>query len=201
MAKKGNKKNKNKNKQSPQGQSSGQPPRETDRLIQQQSVSSSQGQSSASASQTSGVASSPSPNATVGRVQPEYMSLEAHKHIQNYLRSQGKTSLNQEDLNAVLRLSQHLRVFGLLSAVGYINQSNDQEGKVRERTVPVWSSLLGDLLRESIEPEKSLESHELMENVVTMSKNKSQQYLAKWRRSIVLANHWNFWARAYKEEE
>ena len=89
----------------------------------------------------------PNPTPSSLRVQPEQMSLTAHGHIQKYLKSEGKEHLEQEDLNAVLRLSQHLRIFGLLSAVGYINQSNDQEGKVRLRTVPVWKSLFGTVNR------------------------------------------------------
>jgi hypothetical protein len=56
------------------------------------------------------------------RVQPEQMSLDAYGHIQKYLEICNKAKLDKEDLTAVLRLSQHLRVFGLLSAVGYVNQ-------------------------------------------------------------------------------
>jgi len=100
-----------------------------------------------------------------------------------------------DDLTAVLRLSQHLRVFGLLSAVGYVNQSNDQNGKIRERTVPVWESLLGQLIDEKNPPKRK----DLMEAVVKMAKTDPDLYLETWRRSLVLANHWNFWARAYQE--
>lgn len=98
-------------------------------------------------------------------VRPEHISLLAYKHIQQYIKSQGKQSLSQEDLNAVLRLSQHLRVFGLLSAIGYVNQSNAQEGKVRQRTVPVWTSLLGQLVNEN----NSLDSRELMQRIQTLA--------------------------------
>ncbi|PSO72039.1 MAG: hypothetical protein BRC40_10650 [Cyanobacteria bacterium QH_8_48_120] len=133
---------------------------------------------------------------TSPRVQPEQTSLDAHQHIQQYLKSCGKASLEQEDLNAVLRLSQHLRVFGLVSAVGYINQSNHQQGRVRERTVPVWQSLLGQLLV----PDNPPEGKELMEKVIEMSGNYPSQYIAIWRQSLILSNHWNFWARAYQEE-
>ena len=128
-------------------------------------------------------------------IQPEQISLDAHQHIQNYLKNSEKTSLDKEDLNAILRLSQHLRVFGLLSAVGYINQSNEQEGKVRKRTVPVWKSLLGQLL----EVETPIKEKNLMEKVVKMSKETPRQYMATWRKSLILTNHWNFWARAYAE--
>jgi len=126
-------------------------------------------------------------------VRPEHISLLAYKHIQQYIKSQGKQSLSQEDLNAVLRLSQHLRVFGLLSAIGYVNQSNAQEGKVRQRTVPVWTSLLGQLVNEN----NSLDSRELMQRIQTLASDQPAEYLALWRKALVLSNHWNFWARAY----
>lgn len=125
-------------------------------------------------------------------INPEYMSLAAHQHITNYL--QGK-SMEDEDLNAVLRLSQHLRVFGLLSAVGYLNQTNAQEGKVRLRTGPVWEALLGQMIDE----EQPLKQKALMKAVVEMAQNQPNEYLLAWRRSLVLAQHWNFWARAYKK--
>lgn len=130
------------------------------------------------------------------QVLPEQMSLSAHQHIQTYLQGYRKQKLDKNDLNAVLRLSQHLRVFGLLSAVGYLNQSNAQGGEVRERTVPVWESLLSQMIDEDKPPQKK----ELMEKVVDMSRNQPQQYMAAWRRSLILANHWNFWARAYQED-
>jgi hypothetical protein len=122
-------------------------------------------------------------------INPEQMSLSAHAHIQQY-----KKVLEEDDLTAVLRLSQHLRVFGLLSAVGYINQKNDQGGKIRERTVPVWESLLGQLIDEKNPPKRQ----DLMKEVVQMAKDNPAEYMATWRRSLVLAQHWNFWARAYK---
>jgi glucan phosphorylase len=125
-------------------------------------------------------------------VQPEQMSLSAHQHIQNL---KGNSALAGDDLTAVLRLSQHLRVFGLLSAVGYVNQSNAQEGEVRKRTAPVWESLLGQLLDEKTPPKRV----DLMNQVVEMAKNEPALYMETWRRSLVLANHWNFWARAYQE--
>ena len=124
------------------------------------------------------------------------MSLDAYGHIQKYLKTCSKTKLDKEDLTAVLRLSQHLRVFGLLSAVGYVNQSNAQEGKVRERTVPVWQSLLGQLLDKDNPPT----GRQLMEKVVEMTKNEPSRYMATWRSSLSLANYWNFWARAYQED-
>lgn len=126
-------------------------------------------------------------------VNPEQTSLTAHYHIQKYLND--KPKLAEDDLTAVLRLSQHLRVFGLLSAVGYVNQSNDQNGRVRQRTVPVWEALLGQLINEQNPPDRQ----GLMEQVVTMARHEPEKYMATWRRSLVLAQHWNFWARAYKE--
>jgi hypothetical protein len=128
-------------------------------------------------------------------LQPEQLSLTAHKHIQAYLHRRHQTTFSEKDLTAVLRLSQHLRVFGLLSAAGYVNQSNDQGGEVRERTVPVWESLLGQLLNEENPPSRT----QLMGQILQMANQEPKQYMALWRRALVLANHWNFWARAYKE--
>ncbi len=128
-------------------------------------------------------------------IKPEQMSLAAHSHIQKILNNQ---TLTAEDINAVYRLSQHLRTFGLLSAVGYINQSpNKTEGKVRERTLPIWKSLLAQLLNqaEDIEPKK------LMDTVINYANNRSDVYMLQWRRSLELSQHWNFWARAYKSED
>ncbi|ACB49707.1 hypothetical protein cce_0356 [Crocosphaera subtropica ATCC 51142] len=130
------------------------------------------------------------------KVQPEQMSLFAHAAIQVYIEKKGEKSLDKEDLNAVLRLSQHLRIFGLLSAVGYINQTNEQEGKVRKRTVPVWHCLLGYL----IAPSENLDTKDLMEKVINLTKNEPQQYMSMWRKSLLLAPHWNFWARAYSKD-
>ena len=56
-------------------------------------------------------------------VLPEQMSLNAHEHIQMYLQKYSKRKLDKNDLTAVLRLSQHLRVFGLLSAVVMVHPS------------------------------------------------------------------------------
>ena len=130
-------------------------------------------------------------------IKPEQMSLSACQHIQNYVEKHCKKQLDKNDLNAVLRLSQHLRVFGLLSAVGYINQSNDQQGEVRKRTVPVWSCLLGQIILNNQSPNKK----ELMEAVQQMADKQPNQYMTAWRKAMILANHWNFWARAYAGEE
>lgn len=131
-------------------------------------------------------------------VLPEQMSLSAHEHIQKYLRKYNKQKLDKNDLTAVLRLSQHLRVFGLLSAVGYLNQANAQGGEVRERTVPVWESLLGQMV--VVDKNKPPNKEELMTQIVEMTRNQPQEYMLTWRKSLLLANHWNFWARAYQED-
>ncbi len=147
-------------------------------------------------------ATPPTPSASIDtnvgsfQVLPEQMSLSAHQQIQTYLRNYHKQRLDKNDLTAVLRLSQHLRVFGLLSAVGYVNQSNAQGGEVRSRTVPVWESLLGQMIDEANPPERE----RLMEAVLQMTKNQPQHYMTTWRKSLMLANHWNFWARAYQED-
>jgi hypothetical protein len=127
-------------------------------------------------------------------VKPEQISLSAHKHIQNYLGKNGLDGLSANDLSAVMRLSQHLRVFGLLSATGYINQSNAREGEVRKRTVPVWSILLGQLMGES-DPKK------LMQKTETIARENPHQYMAIWQRALLLSNYWNFWARAYQLDQ
>jgi hypothetical protein len=129
------------------------------------------------------------------RIIPEQMSLSACKHIKAYMGD--RTELNKNELNAVLRLSQHLRVFGLLSATGYVNQENAQQGEVRQRTVPVWSSLLGQLIDEDNPPNR----RQLMERVKDMAKDRPTEYMMNWRRSLILANHWNFWAKAYAGDE
>lgn len=130
------------------------------------------------------------------QVMPEQMSLNAHQHIQIYLKNHHKQKLDKNDVTAVLRLSQHLRVFGLLSAVGYVNQSNAQGGEVRERTVPIWECLLAQMIDETNPKSRD----QLMDTIVQMTRSQPQQYMATWRRSLILANYWNFWARAYQEE-
>ncbi|MDB9536655.1 hypothetical protein PN451_12600 [Dolichospermum planctonicum CS-1226] len=131
-------------------------------------------------------------------VLPEKMSLFAHEHIQKYLQKYKKQKLDKNDLTAVLRLSQHLRVFGLLSAVGYLNQANAQGGEVRERTVPVWESLLGQMV--AVDKNQPPNKEQLMRQIVEMTGRQPQEYILTWRKSLLLANHWNFWARAYQED-
>lgn len=129
-------------------------------------------------------------------VQPEQTSLLAHHHIQTYLAAHHQQQLTKNDLTAVLRLSQHLRVFGLLSAVAYVNQANAQGGEVRERTVPVWESLLGQFMEQN-----PVNRADLMAAVITLANNHPQDYMAKWRKVLNLSRHWNFWARAYVQQE
>lgn len=129
-------------------------------------------------------------------VLPEQMSLTAHEHIQTYLKKSAKQKLDKNDVTAILRLSQHLRIFGLLSAVGYLNQANAQGGEVRERTVPVWESLLGQMIDKDNLPNKE----DLMTKIVEMTRDQPQEYMLFWRKSLLLANHWNFWSRAYQED-
>ncbi len=124
-------------------------------------------------------------------VQPEQMSLEAHQHIQTYLN--GRKKLEKDEVTAILRLSQHLRVFGLLSAVGYLNHAKDS-GEVAKRTKPVWSRLLKSLTNS----EKS--EIELLEEIKQMAERTPTVYMATWRKSLILSKHWNFWAKAYQEE-
>jgi hypothetical protein len=131
------------------------------------------------------------------RVKPEEISLTACRHIQTYLRQNDRRLLSKNDLNAILRLSQHLRVFGLLSATGYINQSNEQQGEVRQRTVPVWSSLLGQLIDENNPPDRQ----QLMRTIREIAEDNPSQYMTYWRKALVFANHWNFWARAYAGDD
>lgn len=126
-------------------------------------------------------------------LKPEQMSLTAHQHIQKYLESSSNTVISKEELNAILRLSQHLRVFGLLSAAAYVNQTNAQEGKVRSRILLVWKSLLGQL----IDSQSLLSEEELREAIVQMANDQPAKYMATWRKAMILSNHWNFWARAY----
>jgi hypothetical protein len=128
-------------------------------------------------------------------IKPEQMSLAAHSHIQKLLTN---GTLTEEDVNSVQRLSQHLRVFGLLSAAGHINQSNQQKGKIKERTVPVWTPLLAQLLWQDI----SIDPKDLMDVVLKIAKAEvDNTYMLQWRRSLEFSQHWNFWARAYKEEK
>ena len=128
------------------------------------------------------------------RVKPEHSSLQAYAHIQGYLGDRSK--LLKEEVNSILRLSQHLRVFGLLSAVGYLNQGKDS-GEVAKRTKPIWTSLLGQM----IDSGRTLTNEELMKEVQKMASGDYRSYMALWRKALVLSNHWNFWAKAHEGEK
>ncbi len=129
-------------------------------------------------------------------IKPEQISLAAHGHIQKILTN---GTLTEDDVNSVQRLSQHLRVFGLLSAAGHINQSNQQQGKIRELTVPIWTPLLAQLLRKE---DLNTKPKELMDEVLKIAKVElDNTYMLQWRRSLEFSPHWNFWARAYKEDK
>lgn len=127
-------------------------------------------------------------------VRPEQMSLDAYQHIQLCLT--GKSHLDKDDVTAILRLSQHLRVFGLLSAVGYLNHS--KAGKVQDRTKRMWMPLLWRLIYEH-EPVGS--ERDLMTAVKQMAGDKAPLYMATWRKALILSNHWNFWAKAHQKED
>ncbi len=127
-------------------------------------------------------------------VRPEQMSLDAYQHIQICLNK--KSQFDKDDVTAILRLSQHLRVFGLLSAIGYLNHS--KAGKVQDRTKPMWKPLLWRLIHEN-GPIGS--EAELMTEIEQMARKQSPLYMATWRRALILSNHWNFWARAYQKED
>ncbi len=128
---------------------------------------------------------------SIPKTRPDKLSLDAYNHIQACLN--GKNFLEDESITAILRLSQYLRVFGLLAAVGYINQA--KEGKIVERTIPMWLTLLSKCMNR--EPNKQ----ELMQYVTKLARENPKEYMAYWRLSLSLSNYWNFWARAYKNGE
>lgn len=133
-------------------------------------------------------------------LQPEQMSLEAYGHIQECLKG-GKQYLDKEDVTAVVQLAQHLRVFGLLSAVGYVRHARD--GKIRDRIRPMWTPLLWRLVcgSKAIPADETTARQILMDATHTLSKENPKGYMVIWRRSLKLSNHWNFWARACQVEE
>ena len=138
-------------------------------------------------------------NPSVVSVRPEHMSLTAHEHITAYLEkfSKGTQQLEDSEIVSILQLSQHLRVFGLLSAVGFVKQTNQQSGDVQKKRRQVWELLLCKLLGS----EEIVDAKTLMDTVVKMTKDRPAEYMALWRRSIALSKHWNFWAKAYQKEK
>jgi hypothetical protein len=138
--------------------------------------------------------SSPSPLPALNYpVRPEQVSLDAYAHIQTCLK--GREHLEKEEVTAILQLSQHLRVFGLLSAVGYLKHA--REGEVKKRTQPMWLPLLWRLVCGS---ESLGQEEELLKKVEQMARNESALYMTTWRKALTLSQHWNFWARAYQKE-
>ena len=138
------------------------------------------------------------PSPSVSLVQPEHMSLTAHAHIIDYLEkfSKGTKTLEDSEIVSILQLSQHLRMFGLLSAAGFVKQTNQQGGEVQKKRRQVWELLLCKLLGSS----EVSDAKTLMEAIVKMTSDRPAEYMALWRRATVLSKHWNFWARAYQIE-
>lgn len=134
-------------------------------------------------------------------LQPEQMSLEAYQHIQECLNDKKVKDLEKGDVTAVMELSQHLRVFGVLSAVGYVRHA--REGDKRKRIRPMWTPLLwrlvcGDKQRPSDDKQAR---QELMNATYTLSTKDPKGYMVRWRQALKLSNHWNFWARACQKED
>lgn len=134
-------------------------------------------------------------------LQPEQISLEAYSHIQECLKDKQAKNLEKEDVTAVIQLSQHLRVFGLLSAVGYIRHA--REGEIRKRIRPIWTPLLWRLVcGQKARPNDDKQTRqELMDATYTLSTQNQKGYMVIWRQALQLSNHWNFWARAYQKED
>lgn len=136
---------------------------------------------------------SPSASKPTGRVQPEQLSLLAHDHIQKLLN--GRDRLSKGQVTSVQQLSQHLRVHGLLSAAAFFRQTNSQEGKNRQANKEVWEVLLGHLVNHTSPPKGMT----LTQVVQKLASDTPPDYLVLWRKSLLLTNHWNFWAKAYEE--
>ncbi|MFE4108664.1 hypothetical protein [Almyronema epifaneia] len=134
-------------------------------------------------------------------LQPEQMSLEAYRHIQECLQTKEAAYLQKEDVTAVVQLAQHLRVFGLLSAVGYVRHA--REGKIRERIRPMWLPLLWRLVcgDQKLPSDEKQARQTLMNATYTLSTQNPKGYMVKWRQALKLSNHWNFWARACQVED
>ncbi|NJL87733.1 MAG: hypothetical protein HC886_19905 [Leptolyngbyaceae cyanobacterium SM1_1_3] len=129
------------------------------------------------------------------------MSLEAYRHIQECLQTKEVSALQKEDVTAVVQLAQHLRVFGLLSAVGYVRHA--REGKIRDRIRPMWLPLLWRLIcgDQKLPSDEKQARQTLMNATYTLSTQNQKGYMVKWRQALKLSNHWNFWARACQIEE
>ena len=152
--------------------------------------------SSAGASSISHKQPQPSNSNSSRAVQPEHTSLTAHSHIAAYLNKFERADqlLTDSEINAVLQLAQHLRVFGLVSAAGFVGQTNDQGGSTQEKRRPVWELLLCQL----IDDPKVIDAKTLKSEVLNIASRQPAMYMALWRRAVLFSKHWNFWAKAYQ---
>ena len=136
----------------------------------------------------------------VKSVRPEKISLMAYSHIEKCL--DGKKPLTKKQVTAIAELAQHLRVFGLLSAVGYIRHA--RAGEKREQIRPMWTPLLWHLIfgEEASSDKYDQETRQkLMKKIYKLSTKDPKKYMFYWSESLKLSNHWIFWARAYQEED
>ncbi len=133
---------------------------------------------------------------SIRAVQPEHTSLTAHSHIAAYLDKfeRAERLLTDSEINAVLQLAQHLRVFGLVSAAGFVGQTNDQGGSTQEKRRPVWELLLCQL----IDDPQVIDAKTLKSEVLNIASSQPAMYMALWRRAVLFSKHWNFWAKAYQ---
>jgi len=154
---------------------------------------------------------------TKSRLQPEKMSLLAHGHIQAYINERWRIQeerpadkLTDAEATSIFQLGQHLRVFGLLSAVGFVSQSNQQSGDTSKQRGKVWKTLLGSLMSdapsisaEEIKDGADFDAAKLMTKVKELAQQKETQaeYMAMWQKALKLSKHWSFWAKAYQEEK
>lgn len=151
------------------------------------------------------------------RIQPEKMSLLAHGHIQAYIsekwrpkEERPKDKLTDAEATSVFQLAHHLRVFGLLSAVGFVSQSNQQGGETSKQRGKVWKTLLGNLMADApsiqaddIKTDEIFDAAKLMAKVKDLAEQKETQaeYMAMWQKALKLSKHWSFWAKAYQEDK
>jgi len=151
------------------------------------------------------------------RIQPEKLSLLAHAHVQAYIGEEWRLEekrpadkLTDAEATSIFQLAQHLRVFGLLSAVGFVSQSNQQGGDTSKQRGKVWKTLLGSLMSdapsiraEDIKTHGSFDAVKLMAKVKDLAEQKEtpSEYMAMWQKAMKLSKHWSFWAKAYQEEK
>jgi hypothetical protein len=162
------------------------------------------------------IALNPGTQSAKHRIQPEKISLLAHDHIQAYIseswriqEGRPKDKLNSAEATSVFQLGQHLRVFGLLSAVGFVSQSNQQSGDTSKQRGKVWKTLLGSLMgdapsisAEEIKEGADFDAAKLMAKVKGLAEQQQTQseYMAMWQKALRLSKHWSFWAKAYQEQ-